>query len=265
MKIFLISQEILMLRVSCLSLLFFLIFLSCKNYVFVREYTPKSTEFKSKPKIALVGFFPYRYSSTTSGRRTTTTAYLDYTHSTSSVMSVGTPIDLIPSSGLDLNVSNDRTKEIAMNYLEKVKISGLQEISKMIEINKVDDKTTFALKKRDVDYYLIAIHGPVFDESMGNLGRTLLTAHVCILTFGTIPCWRSIPTETKFLLYDNKLNLIDQKSYSDRYEHLGAWWGQEEQGSFNMQTSEIPNPLKIKVYKPHILEYEDHLKELLNK
>ena len=254
-----------MLRVSCVSLIILFIFLSCKNFVFIREYTPKTTEFKSKAKIALVGFFPYRYSSSTSGRRRTTTAILDYNHPTGSVMSIGTPIDLIPSTGLDPNVSADVTKEVAMNYLEKVKISGLQEISKMIDIKKIDEKTTFALKKREVDYYLIAIHGPAFDESMENLGRTLLTAHLCILTIGTVPCWRSIQTETKFFLYDNKLNLVDSMSYSNRYEHLGAWWGKEDQGSFDLQTSEIPDPLKIKVYKPQISEYEDHLKDILNK
>ncbi|MCW7504703.1 Lp29 family lipoprotein [Leptospira paudalimensis] len=254
-----------MLRVSFVSFIVFFTILSCKNIVLVREYSQKSIELNPKLKIALVGFFPYQYSTITSGRTRTTTATLDYNHPTVSVMTIGKPIDMIPSSGIDSSVSPEASKDVAMTYLERVKISGLQEISKMIEIKKVDEKTTFALKKRDVDYYLIAIHGPAFDESMGNVGRTLITAHLCILSIGTFPCWNSIQTETKFLLYDNKLKLVDNQTYSDRYEHFGAWWGKEENGTFDLQKAGIPDPLKVKVYKPHILEYEDHLKEILNK
>ncbi|MCW7464415.1 hypothetical protein ND860_03190 [Leptospira levettii] len=254
-----------MLRVSFVSLIVFFTFISCKNIVYVRDYSQKTTAFNPNLKIALVGFYPYQYITSSYGRTRTTTATLDYNHPTVSVMTIGKPIDLIPSNGIDSSVSPEASKDVAMTYLERVKISGLQEISKMIEIKKVDEKTTFALKKRDVDYYLIAIHGPAFDESWPNLGRGLLTVHLCMVTIGTIPCWRSLKSETKFLLYDNKLNLVESKSYSDRYEHLGAWWGEEDQGSFNPETTGIPDPLKVKVYKPHILEYEDHLKELLNK
>ncbi|GBF50731.1 putative lipoprotein [Leptospira ryugenii] len=254
-----------MLRLIFVCITVLASFLACKNLVFVREYKPKLNDFSPKAKIALVGFYPYSYSSYTSGRVTTTTAVLDYKNPTSSLLSIGKPIDTIPSTGFDTSVSSELAKEVATNYLGKVKISGFAEISKMIEIKKVGENMTYSLKRRDVDYYLIAIHGPAFDDHLGNVGRILLTAHLCIATIGTVPCWSSMATESQFLLYDKKLNLIDSKSFTNRYEHLGAWWGREDQGDFNLQTMEVADSLKVGVYKPQILEYEDYLKELLNK
>jgi|JI8StandDraft_1071087.scaffolds.fasta_scaffold00078_5 hypothetical protein len=249
--------------VFCFSFVLFL--LHCKNVFFIRDYTPKSMPVEGKAKIALVGFYPFTYSSTTQSRVTTTTATLDYRSPMKKVFPIGKSLDEIPTSGIDVSVPSDTVKEFTLNYLSNVKKSGILEISKMVESKGEGEKAVFSLKKRDVDYYLIGIHGPAFDDSPGNIGRTLLTAHLSILSLGTFPFWGSVGNNSTFLLYDKNLKLIDTKTYSDRYEFIAGWWGKEEHGSFNMSNSELPSHMKSQIYAPQILEYSDYLNEFFQK
>jgi hypothetical protein len=248
-----------------LSFCLILFVLNCKNVFFIREYAPKTLPIKGNVKIALVGFYPFTYSSTTQNRVTTTTATLDYQSSTKKVFPMGKSLDEIPTSGINTNVPSQTVKEFTLSYLSMVKNSGIMEISKMVNIKGEGEKSVFSLKNRDVDFYLVGIHGPAFDDSPGNIGRTLLTAHLSILSLGTFPFWGSVANDSTFLLYDKNLKLLDTKTYSDRYEFIAGWWGKEEHGPFIISKSETPSHMKAQVYAPQILEYSDYLTEYLDK
>ncbi|PJZ35865.1 hypothetical protein CH354_17480 [Leptospira levettii] len=74
----------------------------------------KTTTFNPICKLALAGVYPYQNITSSSERTRTTTATRDYNHPTVSVLTIGQPIDKIPSSGIDSSVFPESSKEVAM-------------------------------------------------------------------------------------------------------------------------------------------------------
>ncbi|MDF3818910.1 hypothetical protein P3G55_03305 [Leptospira sp. 96542] len=242
----------------------FIVFLfGCKRH-YIREVNPNGTSVVVTKKIALVGFYPYQYSSYTSGRTTTTTATLNYEVPTHPGFQFGKPLDQIPSNGIDVTVPPERVKEFAMAYLTEVKRSGSKELDKMIEVKGSGDTSTFHLKSRDVDYYIVGIHGPAFDKENGveSVLQMLATFHVFILSGGTIPYWSTKAANTEFHIYDKNLNFITKKSYRNRYTVLSAWWGNENEGTFFKGTDP---KFANKIYEPDVADFALELPSLIQK
>lgn len=245
----------------------FLFLLNCSTH-YIR--TPKATtmdpaiaEKMKKSKIALVGFYPYRtFISNVSGRTTTFTAVLDFANSTAKFFPFGKPLAEIKEEGLDGTVPERKVQEFLKDYLTTVKKSGIEEIVKMIDFKKIDEKTTkVSLKKRDVDYYVIGIHGPPFAKGadLADTGKSLLTVFPFMLTLGTVPLWGSRHIESEFWVYDNKLNLVKKFEYKNSYTRLIAWWGNSEEGGFTGETDIFrPN-----LYKPDVIDFSQDIAEII--
>ena len=239
-------------RLLTFSILLGLLF-NCNRH-YIREFKPTSTPSNlDKPyKIALVGFYPLQYSTVSSGQVITTTATLNYNNSTKDYFSYGKKIEEFPSSGIDPTVPTAKVKDFFLKYLSSVKRSGFEEIVKIVEIKGEGEKAEFHLKKRDIDYYVVAIHGPAFDSSFGNIGRFFATGHLFLATAGTSPLWSSIPANTQFLVYDNKLDFVGERMFENRYTVLTAWWGNSEEGLMNKK----PNPeFTPKIFAPDVKEF----------
>lgn len=242
--------------------IFCMLFTACQRH-YIRPLPAIEENRVINKKIATIGFYPYAYSSYTSGRTVTTTALLDYSNPTTKLVSLGKPIDEIEVTGINSNVSPEKVKTFILDYLGKVKKSGSREIEKLVEVRGKGDSATFHLKNRDVDFYILGIHGPAFDEegSAGNLGRLLLTGHLFMFSLGTTPLWSTKPADTDILVYDKDLNLVYQKSYKSRYTLLTAWWGNENEGYINKKNVPEFTP---KLYEPDLRDFYNELPTILN-
>ncbi|WCL48816.1 Lp29 family lipoprotein [Leptospira sp. GIMC2001] len=231
------------------------------NIHFIRELPPIDQSITINKKIATVGFYPFRYTTSVSGQTKTTTALLNYNHPTTKLVQIGKRLDEYPARGLNTRVPPDKVKAFVLDYLTKVKRSGAQEIEKLVEIKGEGDKATFHLKNRDVDYYILGIHGPPFDEDgkIGNLGRLLLTGHLFLFTLGTSPIWTTKAADTDIKIYDKDLNLVAERNYKNRYNLLAAWWGNSEEGSLNEESSSF----KPKLYEPDLVDFYNELPAIL--
>ncbi|BDA77871.1 hypothetical protein LPTSP3_g08010 [Leptospira kobayashii] len=235
---------------------------SC-NIHFIRK--PKPQSMLALPadkglKVALIGFYPYQYSSYSSGRRTTTTAVLDYKNRIQASSKIGKPAEFFPTSGIDTSVPPEKVKEFVMNYLNEVKRSGFDEITKVVEIQKEGEESKMYLKKRDVDYYVVGVHGPAFPKDFDP--RFLLTAHLFMLTLGTFPFWQVQEADSKFYIYDHGLNLINTRVFRNKYEVIAGWWGEKEQGAFNRNPEAGFMP---RLYEPDVIDFSAEFPTLIQK
>lgn len=237
-----------------------LFFMNCTYHV-IREpdkkigNVPLSEKSKSA-KIALIGFYPFKsYVSAQRGRTTTYTAVLNYANSTKSLFAHGKKIEDFPASGIDTSVSEEKVKAFIGSYLENVKNSGLNEIAKVIDLKEEGDKKKIFLKKRDVDFYIIGIHGPPFETaSAGGTITSVLTAFPFILTLGTFPLWRDRIVESTFLIYDKNLNLVKKKEFKNNYDLFIAWWGDSDQGGLGATAKP---EFTVKLYQPDVIDFSN--------
>ncbi|MBW0433748.1 hypothetical protein HGB47_08980 [Leptospira yasudae] len=201
---------------------------NCNRHFFLKEF-PVSGDVKieKKPKIAYVGFRTFDARMTgSSGRRTTYTAELTYAERTIPKLEKAVFIDELKSNGTRKDLSSDLVKAFAMSYLQEVKISGLKEISYLVEMEKQGETVIYKLKDYPVDYYVIGIHGPAFTEA-SNIGvgfLHLFSTLFSMVTIGLIPSYSSEEANTEVRVYDRNLQLINNLKYDNSYSSISSIW-----------------------------------------
>ncbi len=198
----------------------FIIFLflnnyNCKSYILMEEnkidpQIHKMAKTRKDLKIALIGFYTFNSKLIQStGRTRTYQATLDYNSSTKEYFFYGKPIESFPSNGRNEAISPELVNQLIKDYYYSVSDSGLVEMIKLFEFNKIDSKLNISLRKRDVDYYyIVGVHGPPFQNQISKQLKFITSFPLYIFTFGCFPIWNEVATESKFNIYDSKLNLI---------------------------------------------------------
>ena len=205
-------------------------------------------------------FYPYIYDK----RGTLILAKLDYQNSMKSHFNEGSDIADLPSFGIDETVPKEKITEFARIFLANTKDSGLQELSKLFEIKEEGGITSYQLKKRELDYYIVGFHSPVFyDKSnLSNQFRFVATTHIFLFSLGTIPFWQSDKTWSTFFIYDNKLNLIGSKIYENEIEIISGWWGNREEGNILERVTKTTNAQK-KIFVPQVQQFSDEFPSII--
>jgi hypothetical protein len=229
---------------------------ACYRYHVVRDYKAELKPLGNKDRIALVGFYPYRYQTIYAGSHAVVVITdLDYKNPTSGYFSEVKRIEEFPVKGIDPSVPSETLKQLVDNYRSLVGFYGDLELRKLIQWTGEPGVESYAFKKRDVDYYILATHGPENDEqNYGNSFRFLISIPFSILTFGTIPVWGTRDVESHFFIYDKRMNLVAKKEYKNKYTVFGAWWGRKEEG---MLFRELPDTFRASLYKPDVESFVD--------
>ena len=199
------------------------------------ELTPaQMAPLKAKSsRIALIGFYPFKrvLTGSTPGYQSVTYHYeivLDYERSTASYLGFGRPVAEIPAKGVDAIVPSSRVAAFIGKYVEYVRRSGFKELDKMVVVEKhqFTGQTRYRLKKRPVDYYIMAVHGPPKEKNSAGscfateFGTGLLSA----FSLGLLPSFSGRKVETRIIVFDAKLNLIKEYPYDGSVVAVGAFW-----------------------------------------
>ncbi|PKA14332.1 Lp29 family lipoprotein [Leptospira haakeii] len=178
-----------------------------------------------KNRIALVGFLPFKET----GGRSIRVASLDYENSLKKYVKIGTPIEQITENGIDLSVPAENVNRFVNLYIGEVKKTGLDEINKVLLIKESTKGKIGFLRKRDVDFYVVAILGPPFARpSISGYALSLLTYFPFLLSLGTVPNWGIMENKSTFLIFDSKLELLKRKEYDSSYHYLISWFVPKE-------------------------------------
>ncbi len=127
----------------------------------------------------------------------------------------GRPILQIKEKGLSRDIPADNVKSFVLSYLEEVKLGGQKEILDLITIK---DKS-LQFKERDVDYYVVGIIKPAFSGASSFPNYLLALGSLMLF-----PYFGTEITYSKFLVYDNNLNLIKKFEYTNEYVTAMSWW-----------------------------------------
>lgn len=158
--------------------------------------------------------------------------------------------------GFDQAVSEKNIVYFVIEYLANTNRNAQKELSNLIRIE--DNKAKFI--KRDIDYYVVGIFNPSSPESttMGTITKTI-SSLISIPTFLTIPFLDRETLYSRFLIYDNKLNLKKEYKYEDSYWTINAWWIKylgNSKNIINADITAVDNP----VYPPQFyLDREVHV------
>ncbi len=241
-----------------LIIILFLTNYNCKSYILMEENKidpeiHKMAKTRKDLKIALIGFYTFNSKLIQStGRTRTYQATLDYNSSTKEYFIYGKPIESFASNGRNEAISPELVNQLIKDYYYSVSDSGLVEMIKLFEFNKIDSKLNISLRKRDVDYYIVGVHGPPFQDHFSKQLKFMISFPLYILTLGCSPVWEEVVTESKFNIYDSKLNLIKSLNYNNKYNILISWFGTE-------------NNIEIKsLYKPDINNLTNALFETIS-
>ncbi len=244
-----------MTRVSRFLLICLILFMNaCYRYHVVREIKEEPKTLLNGDRIALIGFYPFKYQTIYAGSHSITLVTdLDTKNPTSIYIANAKRLEDFPVKGIDPKVSSDQLKQLVETYKSYVGFYGLSELRKLIQWLGEPSSESYALKKRDVDYYILAVHGPENDEkNYGNSFRFLLSLPFSVLTFGTIPVWETRDVESQFFIYDSRMNLLAKKEYTHKYTVFSAWWGRKEEGRFD---KEIPDAFRRSLFRKDIDDF----------
>ena len=161
--------------------------------------------------------------------------------------------------GFDEGVTEKKIAFFAMEYLEDTNRNAQTEFSNLIKIKNKDAKFI----KRDIDYYVVGIFNPSSPEStnLGILAKTI-SSLLSIPTFLTIPFLDRESMYSRFLIFDNKLNLKKEFKYEDSYWTMNAWWIKHLGNKKNIVNADITE-LDIPSYPPQF--YLDKEVEIFSK
>ncbi|WP_404820711.1 Lp29 family lipoprotein [Leptospira yasudae] len=242
----------------------------------LKESAETNLSIKTDPnKVALVGFYPFKsqYIGST-GRTMHYAALLNYEHDFKfSLKNIGTPIEKIPEAGLNSSVSKKNANEFCSNYLQLVKASGIDEISKAVKIKVTGegDQTKYEceLKRRDVKYYIVGVFGPPFTTGGPlALAKGIPTFFLGAFSLFTIPWWTEGQTELTIFVYDEKLNLLKKWEDTSLYNMTVAWWNPDlgEGNLFGATEEENRKSVanRIRLYEPMLIEFEREFHSIIN-
>jgi len=225
-----------------LSLFLCLLVVSCGR-TFVRSYTKQSPN-KPQQKIGLVGFYPYSAQFVEGGygyRKYQ--AQLDYSKSMKKLLGFGTPISEIPANGVQ-NVPISNILRFISDYRAISNESGQQELQALFQFEGTSN-TTAKLKKRDLDYYIVAIHLPPFPKTNSGILTILYDIFGSVITLWTLPFVDSFDSHSVFAVYDKNLNLIKDFSYKNSYSQWFSWWMVPDFTGFFVPSYSEPPPEKV--------------------
>ncbi|UOG42315.1 Lp29 family lipoprotein [Leptospira noguchii] len=205
-----------------------IILVGCNHRFNLKEFPVSETvHVDHKLKIVYLGFRNYATRVTERvGRTTTYTADLVYTKRTIPKLTNGFFVDELKSNDFRKDLSSEQIGLFISEYLNVVKSSGAQELSYLIDAEKVDGKSVFKLKNIPVDYYVVGVHGPPFaqDENIGITFVEGFSRIFSILTLGLIPIYSSKVAITEVKVYDKNLKLINKIEYNNSYSSIAAVW-----------------------------------------
>jgi hypothetical protein len=237
-------------------------FNACYHYHVLRYDRPAPMPIDPNLKVAMIGFYPYKYNTISAGNYSfAIITDLDTQNPTSTFFSSAKRIEEYPIKGMDSTVPLKHIKQFVNDYRAMVGVYGETELRKVVQWTGETGSETFAFKKRDVDFYILAAHGPENeDQNFANSLRFLVSVPFSALTLGLIPIWSTRDTESTFIVYDNHLNQVGKKVYQNKYTVFGSWWGRKEEGKFG---KELPRAFRMSLYKSDIEDFVDFFPSLM--
>lgn len=241
--------------------------IGCKHYE-IRNVIPLGVELKRPYRIALIGFYPFKASSTStrSGRviRTTSIAELDYDKSNKGLLKIGKPVEDFLEPGFKTNVDQTKIKEFVNTYLDQTKRSGVLELTKLIVSKETKpNETTFQVRNHNADLIVVGFHGPAFrerDKEKTSLWRVVYTGFLFTFTAGFYPGYfgNEVSLST-FHIYDKDLNLVKKYEIKDSIPIYVGILEKENVVRFGNELTP-----ELITYRPQITEFENFLLEFLN-
>ncbi|MCB1164542.1 MAG: hypothetical protein KDK33_00200 [Leptospiraceae bacterium] len=133
------------------------------------------------------------------------------------MMQIGKPVLDYPVIA-QVPISTAEFQKRLRPYLSRVRRTGVPEMEKIFDSGPRGHGIIF--KKRAVDYYFVAVHGPPFGRCHEDIAANLLS----IMTFVTFP-FRSICTShTEILIMDSNFEQVGELNASTETELSSAWW-----------------------------------------
>lgn len=178
---------------------------------------------------------------------------------------IGNDVKQILFTELDLQIERSKINNFVETYLSEVKRSGQTELSAMIKF--INGKPL--VPKRDIDYYIIGVFSPPIRKST-NLGlfARFTTLLISVPTLYTVPYLDRDYTDSKFYIYDNKLNFIRAFDYRNEYWNISAWWLNQLSPSINLSDSNLEKrefPYYPPFFhEPELIKFENDVREFFS-
>ncbi|MCW7493819.1 hypothetical protein ND861_15125 [Leptospira sp. 2 VSF19] len=187
----------------------------------------KNTKLTTK-NIALIGFYPYSYKHEVEGRYTRVTATLDYNQSLKPNFAKGKPIQSFSKVGENSKISYENCVSFVKDYLQTVKVSGKQELESFIDFEMIGSKTIpkCKVKTDNIDFYITGVLGEPFSGPQERPFRLVneLKSALSLLTLFIFPTEKNIEVDSKFYVYDSRLNLLEVSDYKRDMINTTSWW-----------------------------------------
>ncbi|XDD49373.1 hypothetical protein AB3N59_13275 [Leptospira sp. WS92.C1] len=216
-------------KILILYIVSILFFARCNYHYYVQTGPPETATIPnlSKLRIVYMGFRSYESEMTLSnGQERVYTANLIYPDRTIAKFQNGFYASDLKAFGFRKDVSSEKVKKFAQDYLNEVKDSGVLELTYVTGVEKKGEERIFKLKDLGADYYVIGIHNPAFQKTIhaGSSFVQLFSTVFSAITFGLIPSYASLEAGTEIRIYDRNLTLLNTLKYDNRYSVLGAIW-----------------------------------------
>ncbi len=170
--------------------------------------------------VALVGFYPYVAKDITppeskgAGQKQVA-AELVYSGRLKQLLGIGRPAAEYIGEGTDYTVPPERVQEFADTYIKAVGESGRKEL----EVLTVKEEGKLRVRNLKAQFVVLGIHLPALEETRSPIA-TLVTTITSAITFGILPQYAQFVGTSRFLIYDNKLNLRKTVEYKSEYVRL---------------------------------------------
>ncbi len=176
---------------------------------------------------------------------TTFQAFLAEEHNQKSI-GIGKSYKEFKEEGLDESIVEEKIGTFVTKYLADTNRNTQIEIKHLISIKNQEAKFI----KREIDYYVVGVYSPSLSKSttLGLFTKTI-SSFLSIPTFLTIPFIDRESISSKFLIYDNKLNLKKEFIYEDSYWSMNAWWVRNLENKKNIINTDITST-KLTFYPP---------------
>ncbi|TGK31787.1 hypothetical protein EHQ12_16435 [Leptospira gomenensis] len=209
-----------------------------------------------KLRIVYMGFRSYQAETTVSnGEGRVYTANLVYPERTIPKFQNGFYASDLKAFGFRKDVSSEKVKKFAQDFLNDVKESGVLELTYVTAVEKKGSERIFKLKDLGADYYVVGVHSPAFQKNSGAISGfvQLFSSVFSVLTFGLIPSYASLEAETTIRIYDKNLNLLTTQTYDNAYSVLGALWA----SSYPEECGRMGCDFKKQIVSPPAFVYKD--------
>ncbi len=160
----------------------------------------------------------------------------------------------------------NQSLEEGYNYVvsEYLRLSKQSQFMDEIHFKSPDGK----FRERNIDYYILAVNSPVFQESDGlGIVTIILTYTFSFYSLSWIPLVDHQKSTTKFMILDKNLNMLDEFEISQRYFVMHSFF--EKQNYYCRMNDSLSKPLPrgqmqpACVWERNILEGRQRISKLL--